>query len=265
MGRRIALSAAATLLLSACATGPGSRIGPHGIEFIATSGRRPTVVFENGLGAELAGWAEVLAGLPPDAAHFAYNRAGNGRSAAAAAPRDGATIVAELRAVLAAEGFRPPYVLVGHSLGGLYMQLFARAHPEEVEALILVDSTHPRQFEGDSALERQSWWLRTVRALLVRGAAAEELAMAPETGRQVLAMPAPAGVRVIILSARKPTQHASSDAERRLNAMRVDLARLYPGAQQIWVDSGHAMPTEEPAAIRDAILAVLGRSCLVAT
>ncbi len=48
------------------------------------------------------------------------------------------------------------------------------------------------------------------------------------------------------------------------NAMRVDLARLHPGAQQIWVDSGRAMPTEEPAAIRNAILAVLGRSAMLA-
>lgn len=264
MGRRAALSATATLLLSACATRPDSRIGPHGIDVIATAGGQPTIVFENGLGATLAGWAEVLAGLPPNASRFAYDRPGNGRSGAAATPRDGATIVAELRAVLAAEGFRPPYVLVGHSLGGLYMQLFARAHPEEVEALILVDSTHPRQFKGDGALERQPWWMRSARALLVRGAAADELAMAPETGRQVLAMPPPGGVRVIVLSARKPMQDASSDAGRRLNAMRADLARLYPGARQIWVDSGHAMPTEAPAAILDAILAVLGRTSLAA-
>lgn len=48
------------------------------------------------------------------------------------------------------------------------------------------------------------------------------------------------------------------------NAMRVDLARLHPGAQQIWVDSGRAMPTEEPAAIRNAIQAVLGRSAILA-
>ncbi len=258
------LSAAATLLIPACAMRPDTRIGPQGIEFIATPGGRPTVVFENGLGADMAGWTEVLAGLPPDASRFAYNRPGNSRSARAATPRDGATIVAELRAVLAADGFRAPYVLVGPSIGGLYMQLFARAHWEEVAALILVDATHPRQFEGDGALERQPWWMRSARALPVRGAAAAELAMAPETGWQVLAMPPPTGVRVIVLSARKPMEGASSDAGRRLNAMRVDLARLHPGAQQIWVDSGHAMPTEESAAIRNAILAVLGRSAIVA-
>lgn len=86
MGRRAALSATATLLLSACATRPDSRIGPHGIDVIATAGGQPTIVFENGMGATLAGWAEGLAGLPPNASRFAYDRPGNGHSGAATTP-----------------------------------------------------------------------------------------------------------------------------------------------------------------------------------
>ncbi len=51
-------------------------------------------------------------------------------------------IVSELRTELDRRNIRPPYVLVGHSLGGLYMQYFARNYPSEVSGLLLVDSTH---------------------------------------------------------------------------------------------------------------------------
>jgi pimeloyl-ACP methyl ester carboxylesterase len=67
-------------------------------------------------------------------------------------------------AALLGENMRPPYVLVGHSLGGLYMQLFARQPPQEVAALILVDSTHPKQLDGEGAMEKQSLGFAASRA-----------------------------------------------------------------------------------------------------
>ncbi|WP_286672160.1 alpha/beta fold hydrolase [Methylocystis iwaonis] len=72
---------------------------------------------------------------------FAYNRPGIGASAPATTPRDGVTVVEELRATLRAKGIAPPYVLVGHSIGGLYVQLYARRHPNEVAGLGRFDSS----------------------------------------------------------------------------------------------------------------------------
>jgi len=69
------------------------------------------------------------------------------RSTDESAPRTGAAIVAELHAVLKQTGVRPPYVLVGHSLGGLYTSLYARTYPGEVVGLVLLDSMHPEQIE----------------------------------------------------------------------------------------------------------------------
>jgi len=105
---------------------------------------KATVVFENGSRATLAGWDKVLDGVKGSATVFAYNRPGYANSEATSAPRDGATIVEQLRATLRRKGLQPPYVLVGHSLGGLYMQLFARRYPEEVQGLVLVDALYPR-------------------------------------------------------------------------------------------------------------------------
>jgi pimeloyl-ACP methyl ester carboxylesterase len=256
--RRAALAATAAALLPGCTPDLPTHSGAGGVEIAFARGRSPAVVFENGLGGALGWWDKVIAALPPGQAWFAYNRPGIGRTPATAAPRDGATIVAALRASLAAEGFAPPYVLVGHSLGGLYAQLYARAHPNEVAALVLVDTTHPRQFDGDGAIDRQTWWVRTALGVLVRGNAADELATAPETGRQVLALPPPAGVPVFVLSAQRPMRDNSGPAERHANAMRADVATLYPGARQIWVDSGHAVPMEAPDAIAAAIREALG-------
>ena len=248
--RRAVLGAA---LLGGCAGGPPTTTGTGGAEIASAQGRRPAVVFENGLGGTVAWWEKVIPLLPPGQAWFAYNRPGIGRTAATAAPRDGATIVEGLRATLAAEGFAPPYVFVGHSIGGLYAQLFARAYPREVAALVLVDTTHPRQFEGDGAIARQSWWIRTIVDVAVRSNTAEELAMAPETGRQVLALPPPADLPVFVLSAQRPMQSNGSAAERHGNAMRADVATLWPGARQVWVDSGHGMPLDAPQSVAGAI------------
>jgi pimeloyl-ACP methyl ester carboxylesterase len=76
---------------------------------------------------------------------FAYTRAGYDGSSPASGPRDAATIVAELRAELQRRLIPPPYVVVGHSLGGLYAQYFARQFPSEVSGLLLIDSTHWHQ------------------------------------------------------------------------------------------------------------------------
>lgn len=80
-----------------------------------------TVVFENGSRATVDSWAQVIDVLAPDTSIFAYNRPGYGKSQVRDTPRDGLTIVEELRQVLKHQGLKPPYVLVGHSLGGLYM------------------------------------------------------------------------------------------------------------------------------------------------
>lgn len=249
----------ACTLLGACAGLPGTktqRVGDRQLELVAHAASGPVVVFENGLGARMEWWGKVLPALASDTAYFAYNRPGSGGSTPAATPRDGSHVVQELRAALRAEGLPAPYVLVGHSLGGLYMQLFARQHPQEVAALVLVDSTHPKQLDGAGAMDQQSFWVRGLVGALVTGTAKEELDLLPQTGEQVLGLPTLSGKPVFVLSAAEPMKE-TSDLARYANELRVDIARLYPGARQTWVDSGHAIPLEKPEAVVSAIRAAL--------
>jgi pimeloyl-ACP methyl ester carboxylesterase len=245
------------VLLSGCASLPAvdtTTVDQRQIEFALIKGGAPVVVFENGLGASMQSWDKVFRDIGQDATVFAYNRPGYSRSEPATTPRDGAHIMDELRALLRRQGLMPPYVLVGHSLGGLYMQLYARQHPEEIRGLVLVDSTHPTQMEGAGSLERQAWWMRALVYLFLSGDKKREFDAMPATGLAVLALPTVTNKPVIILSA---VDTRNSDMAKHANNKRMDFLRLYPQGRQQWVKSGHFIQTDKPEVVIGAIRKVL--------
>lgn len=136
----------AVVLVAACGSNVPARvetIDGQDIEIAtAGSGGAATVVFEAGLGDDWTSWDNVASQVAQHTRTFAYSRPGYGASGPATTPRDPRTIVEELRALLAYEGYPPPYILVGHSFGGMYMELFAKAHPDEVIGAVLVDPRH---------------------------------------------------------------------------------------------------------------------------
>jgi pimeloyl-ACP methyl ester carboxylesterase len=102
----------------------------------------PTVVFEAGAGTGAGGWGYPFTETANLTRACAWDRPGIGRSA----DRDrhtGADTARDLRAALAAAGERPPFIVVGHSLGGVYARIFVAAHPTEVHGLVLVDPYLP--------------------------------------------------------------------------------------------------------------------------
>ena len=103
----------------------------------------PTVVFEAGLGNDSDSWKLVAGPVATFAQVVLYDRAGLGRSLPMTGdlPVTADAVVVNLRALLAAADIRPPYILVGHSLGGLYVQMFARKYPNDVLGVILLDSS----------------------------------------------------------------------------------------------------------------------------
>ncbi len=138
----------ALAMLTACGTPltpTVAQVSGRAVEVVEAGTGDTTVVFESGLGDDWTPWTEVASQVAVGARVFAYSRPGYGLSDLSPTPRDAATIVADLRTLLAARGHAPPYVLVGHSFGGTYMELFAKAHPKEVLGLVLVDA-RPRDF-----------------------------------------------------------------------------------------------------------------------
>lgn len=139
----------AILFFAAQLAGCGTRLKAHvtqldsrPAEVVTAGAGSVTVVFESGLGNDWTSWDEVASEVSLHARVFAYSRPGYGGSGPVATPRDPAHIVEELRELLASTGQSPPYLLVGHSIGGGYMELFAKAHPDEVMGVVLVEPRH---------------------------------------------------------------------------------------------------------------------------
>src|SRR5215218_6661202 len=142
----------------------------------------PTIVLEAGMGSFSPNWYWVQEELAPVVRSVSYDRAGLGWSRRSPRPRDAQTIAMELRDALREAAIEPPYVLAGHSFGGLPVRAFADLYPELTAGLVLVDASHPDQWlrwptpHADRILEVSQrifgWlgWLGVLRALnLSRG------------------------------------------------------------------------------------------------
>src|SRR6266516_1967550 len=121
-------------------------IGGYRLHINCTGTGSPTVILDAGLGETSLDWSKVQ----PAVAHFtrvcSYDRAGYGWSDTGPGPRTSQQIVKELHLLLAHAQINGPYVLVGHSVGGLNMRLYAYRYPQEVAGMVLLDATSEHQF-----------------------------------------------------------------------------------------------------------------------
>jgi pimeloyl-ACP methyl ester carboxylesterase len=108
----------------------------------------PVVVLEPALGGFALQYAHIQEAVSAFTTVLAYDRAGQGWSDPGPGPRTPARLEEELWALLEKLGLRPPYVLVGHSLGGLLVRIYAGRHPKEVAGVVLIDSSHEDQNES---------------------------------------------------------------------------------------------------------------------
>jgi pimeloyl-ACP methyl ester carboxylesterase len=111
------------------------------IRMLVTGHGDATVVFESGAGAPLEMWGKVQPAVSQFAKTVSYDRAGLGRSEDGPPPRDGRRIATELRRALDAAAITPPFILVGASMGGPYIRVYAGMYPEDVSGMVLVDPT----------------------------------------------------------------------------------------------------------------------------
>lgn len=111
-------------------------------------GPGPTVLFEAGAFGFSADWGVVQDKVAAQGRRAcAYDRAGLGLSDPGPAPRDGLAVVGDLERLLAAAHEPGPYILVGHSMAGLYLRLYAVRNPDKVAGLVLVDATTPEAID----------------------------------------------------------------------------------------------------------------------
>ena len=134
---------------------PGSLVDVDGcrLHLQSEGNGTPTVVLEAGLGGMSSAWGWIQ----PETAKFShvvsYDRAGLGWSETDTTPKTAMQAAVRLRSLLQSANTSPPYILVGHSMGGLFIRVFADLFPKEVAGLVLVDACHPDQQRRSSAIE----------------------------------------------------------------------------------------------------------------
>jgi pimeloyl-ACP methyl ester carboxylesterase len=141
--------AIATALAERAYPPPGEMVdvGGYSLHINCVGQGSPTVVLDAGSGLFSAQWVRVQRQVSDNTRVCAYDRAGMGWSEMGPDPRDAKQITSELHTLLGKAGIEGPYVLVGHSYGGMYMQTYAARYPDKVAGVALVDSsTDPDQF-----------------------------------------------------------------------------------------------------------------------
>jgi pimeloyl-ACP methyl ester carboxylesterase len=121
-------------------------VGGYRLHLACQGEGSPTVVMEAAIGETGLLWSLVQPAVARSLRTCVYDRAGLGWSDPSPKPRTAAAMVKELHRLLAAAGVPGPYVLVGHSFGGLLVRLYAARYPKEVAGLVLVDSAHEQQY-----------------------------------------------------------------------------------------------------------------------
>ena len=231
---------------------------------------RPVVVFEAGAGGPLESWVRIQPGVSKFARTFSYDRAGNGLSTKGSLPRDGRNIAAELHAALKNAGLPPPYILVGHSLGGPYIRVFAGLYPNEIAGLVLVDPTQEELIAWSKARDPKS-------NLDNRNRLDNEVDCAPATFAQANENPLPKAP-IVLISGQGPTIVPSFVGDEIRKEILKDQGEIYPAKllfYKQWLSqfpaarlivtekSGHGIPYEEPELVIDAIRQVIAGSAVI--
>jgi pimeloyl-ACP methyl ester carboxylesterase len=122
-------------------------IGGYRLHMHVAGEGTPTVILDSGAGGVGLSWELVRPAIAKVTGVITYDRAGLGRSDSSPYPRDASTMALELYTMLINANITGPYILVGHSLGGVVARQFATKYPYEVAGLVMVDSAHEQQVE----------------------------------------------------------------------------------------------------------------------
>ncbi len=264
--KTLVLALTAVLTVSGCASIPmglrhSATVEGRSIAYVANGAPGPTVVFESGLGDGLSSWGSVYDLTGEFAGVFAYSRPGYSNGflpigSAKARTADDAAVI--LKKTLEKTGTPPPYILVGHSIGGLYVLEFARDYPELVAGLVLVDARLPAFTRRCLAAGVKPCSPPAIATLMAPPHIRAELNGISESEQ---AGPEPidiGSIPTILLAATKPPPGASLEGQAVWLEVQQEFADdLASGRLQIAQDAGHYIHKDAPEMVIAAIRELL--------
>lgn len=271
---------------------PGQMVETEGrsLHINCTGVGSSTVILESGLGGGSLDWSLVQPEVARAGRVCSYDRAGIVWSSEGEGPRTATKIVNELHKLLEAARIPPPYVLVGHSVGGVYVQMFAARFPDEVAGVVLVDSSHqdqlsrvpgipsvlpylfkaaapfgvarlinqvvaaPPNLSPEANAARAGMYSHTHTVFAI----ADEMAAIPESLAELRTTPMQLGAKPLIVLSRGLSDGASPENEAAWRELQADLARCSSSGKQVVAQkSGHYIQFAEPELVIDAIRQVI--------
>jgi pimeloyl-ACP methyl ester carboxylesterase len=237
--------------------------------FVSESGTEaPTVVFEAGLGESSETWNDVRPAIATFAHTVAYDRAGLGKSENSTNPKTVEAISQELHAMLRAAHLSPPYVLVGHSLGGAIIQVYAHEFPNEIAGLVFVDPEDGRLLDRLHSHMTEADWASRQKMLDQMMAQATKAQAAELEGTKVSgdivskALPLPDVPTIVLTGTLKDPGFPGNPLEQDLKLqLHQELLASFPRGKQVLApNSRHYIQNDQPNLVIDAVREVVERS-----
>jgi len=234
-------------------------VGGHNLSLLIGGQGSPAVIFEGGFGTGIASWSTVQKAVATFTRTVSYDRAGLGQSEFGPKPRSAKQIAGELHVALEKAGVKPPYVLVGHSFGGIYVRVFADMYPKEVVGMVLIDPS--QESFNDWLKQNHSALLKDAEAQIAKSSEGVRAEAATTDGSYAEARVTkiPPGIPVTLLSAGED-QTMPADANAAWIEKHKEWIATVPGGRHVVVEkTGHFIQLQQPKLVIDTIRETLNQ------
>ncbi|WP_249312923.1 alpha/beta fold hydrolase [Lederbergia citrea] len=218
-------------------------------EYSESLASNPTIVFESGFGWNLNNWLPIKDEVSTFANLFMYDRDGIGKSDRSEKPKHSLQIVENLRCLLKKANIKAPYILVGHSFGGIIIRLYAGKYPEEVAGVILIDSSHE-----DQNIKMVPFWDKELQEDYFKGFSLESsLSTFEESLEQVRSVNSLGTIPLTVLTGGSQPHH-TPESWVYWTTFQKELVNMSLNSKHIIVENaGHAIHIDNPNAVVEAI------------
>ena len=257
-------------------------IGAHRLYYQLQGKGSPLIIIEVGVGESFRSWTSIVAEVSKATSVLVYDRAGYGQSDMGPLPRDAKSEAADLWDLLKKAALKGPFIIVGHSLGGLNMQVFAHDHPDAVAGMVLLDPPPRDWMAGGSFPRLRQLFLQTVeemtraaesaersndkaersRAPFLRTISSEHKEMFGNTAKQILSIPSFGNMKIVVIASGR-TNPAFGDEAEAFQKHWIEecrkLSRLSKAGEFVLAEnSGHHIHRDAPELVLSVIKRLIG-------